>query len=135
MSRFLLRLGERAFVLAHGEQILGRGEEADIVVDDALVSRQHARFRVSELAVEVEDLGSRNGIAVDGTRISRPTPLAHGAVLSIASLRLVVVDLRLRKDPETLRVQSAVPRGERPAPAHAAGMTRSTASRGPRPGR
>jgi transcriptional regulator with PAS, ATPase and Fis domain len=48
-----------------GEVSVGRGEQADIRVDDPSLSRVHAKLKVGSLVV-VEDLGSRNGTHVNG---------------------------------------------------------------------
>ena len=50
--------------------VVGRGTEADLRINDPGVSRQHVEFRVRHTArtSEVVDLGSTNGMLVDGTR-------------------------------------------------------------------
>lgn len=51
---------------------LGRGADADIVIDEIGVSRTHARFVLSPAGQwSVEDLGSTNGTFVNGAEISR----------------------------------------------------------------
>lgn len=91
-SQFVLRFGERELPLPPGELVLGRAEECEIAIDDALVSRRHARLVVGANEIEIEDLGSRNGVLVDGARIVGPTRITHGSVLGIGSLRFVVID-------------------------------------------
>lgn len=49
---------------------LGRERGCDIRLDDPSVSRQHARLRVTVDAVWLEDLGSRNGVFVNGSRLT-----------------------------------------------------------------
>lgn len=49
---------------------VGRSPECDIYLDDAGVSRQHARLRPLDYGVEVEDLGSTNGSFINGQRVS-----------------------------------------------------------------
>ena len=51
--------------------ILGRASECDVVLPDSLVSRQHAKIWVEGGQLKVEDLGSRNGISVNGERVNR----------------------------------------------------------------
>ncbi len=59
----------RILELREGESVLvGRALPADVVVDDLTISRQHARLTYRDGAVEVEDLGSRNGTWVRGAR-------------------------------------------------------------------
>jgi two-component system cell cycle response regulator len=54
-----------------GTSIVGRGREADIRLNGDGVSRQHARITVGAESVELEDLGSTNGVFVNGDRITR----------------------------------------------------------------
>ncbi|UUT35836.1 FHA domain-containing protein [Microbacterium elymi] len=58
------------FALRKGSFTIGRAPENDIVVDDALVSKRHARIEVGT-GVEVVDLNSANGIVVDGGLVQR----------------------------------------------------------------
>jgi len=64
------------------ELVIGR-ENVDVEIDDAELSRRHVAVRPKDGGLEVEDLGSRNGTRVDGTRIDGPTRIRHGAVLSV----------------------------------------------------
>ncbi|WP_460537895.1 FtsK/SpoIIIE domain-containing protein [Humibacter ginsengiterrae] len=59
-----------SFPLALGTTVLGRDPGCDIVLHDGLVSKRHVRFETSD-AVEVVDLGSANGIVVDGGIVPR----------------------------------------------------------------
>lgn len=52
-----------------GESTVGRTERADVVIPDHEISRRHARIRVLEGRVTVEDLGSTNGTFVNGNRV------------------------------------------------------------------
>jgi hypothetical protein len=63
--------------------VFGREEGVDIPLQDALVSRRHAELVWAESAWEVKDLGSRNGVFVEGVRIVKPTQLEDGAQLQI----------------------------------------------------
>jgi pSer/pThr/pTyr-binding forkhead associated (FHA) protein len=57
--------------------VLGR-QAADLAIEDPQVSRRHASVRPADDALEVEDLGSKNGTWVNGARIAGPTRLAPG---------------------------------------------------------
>lgn len=48
---------------------LGRNDDNDVVVDDLLASRHHARVTATAHGLELHDLGSRNGTYVDGHRV------------------------------------------------------------------
>ncbi|WP_413316914.1 FtsK/SpoIIIE domain-containing protein [Agrococcus sp. 1P02AA] len=60
------------FSLAKGHWRIGRDAANDIVLDDPLVSKRHARVEVGA-HVELVDLGSSNGIMVDGDLVMRLT--------------------------------------------------------------
>ncbi len=58
------------FPLVAGSLVLGRDAACDIVLRDDLVSKRHVRLEIGE-AVEVIDLGSANGVVVDGGIVAR----------------------------------------------------------------
>lgn len=58
----------KTYALELPETVIGRGEEANIVVESGSVSRRHARLRRMDKAFLCEDLGSANGVFVNGTR-------------------------------------------------------------------
>jgi pSer/pThr/pTyr-binding forkhead associated (FHA) protein len=63
---YFLRIGPRQIPLSSGETLVGRGEECDVVISGALVSRRHARILFDDGEPSVEDLGSMNGTFVNG---------------------------------------------------------------------
>ncbi len=63
--------------------VLGRDPVCDIVVDDAEVSRRHARLIAQSGGYAIEDLGSTNGTFVDGERIRSVVSLRPGASLRL----------------------------------------------------
>jgi predicted component of type VI protein secretion system len=64
--------------------VFGREEGVDIVLQDALVSRRHAELCwIGEGYWEVKDLGSRNGVFVNGSRIPGPTKIDDGGQLQV----------------------------------------------------
>jgi pSer/pThr/pTyr-binding forkhead associated (FHA) protein len=95
------------------ELLIGR-VDAGLVLDDAEVSRRHARIRKVGSALEIEDLGSSNGTFVDGARIDGPTSLGAGAQLRFGATELVVegvladaTRISKRPDPQATMVASA----------------------------
>ncbi|MGW8565478.1 FtsK/SpoIIIE domain-containing protein [Isoptericola sp. NPDC055881] len=56
--------------LPEGSWVLGRAPGCDVVLRDPLVSKQHLRLDVSDV-VDVVDLGSANGLLVDGDHVQR----------------------------------------------------------------
>jgi len=49
---------------------LGRGPDVDIVFDDDAMSRQHAAVELQADGYRLRDLGSTNGLSVNGSRVS-----------------------------------------------------------------
>lgn len=66
---YRLRYQAHDIELPLGEFLVGRSAECQLALDDPLVSRKHAAFRVRKDGVSVEDLGSRNGVLLNGVRI------------------------------------------------------------------
>lgn len=62
--------------------ILGRDRNADIPLDDKGVSRHHATIRRASAGFEIEDLESKNGTYVAGSRIAR-CPLFDGSLIRV----------------------------------------------------
>jgi hypothetical protein len=92
LSRFSLRYQAIDVSLAGRDIVAGRAADCDLVLDDTLVSRRHAVFRHRDEAVEVEDLGSRNGVLVNDKRIDGRARLEHGDRVQIGSQVLTVKD-------------------------------------------
>jgi pSer/pThr/pTyr-binding forkhead associated (FHA) protein len=63
--------------------VIGRAMTADILVDDASVSRRHARVALREDGAFVEDLESANGVFVNGRRVEGTQRLAEGDVIVV----------------------------------------------------
>jgi two-component system NtrC family sensor kinase len=61
--------GVERFLVPDAGIVLGRGDDCGIMLDSKHVSRHHARFWVERDAVHFKDLGSRNGIEVNGVRL------------------------------------------------------------------
>lgn len=89
-SRFVVCFGDEIVPLRTGENIVGRDPEAAVVIDSPDVSRQHARFLVSENKVTVEDLGSKNGTFVQGERLSRPRVIVDGDTVTLGHTNVLL---------------------------------------------
>ncbi len=71
IARLIPLSGEGNVIVLTGlETAVGRATGNDLVISAAEVSREHARLRRDGNALEVRDLGSRNGTWVNGVRIS-----------------------------------------------------------------
>ncbi|MFO0551592.1 MAG: FHA domain-containing protein [Polyangiaceae bacterium] len=73
-----------------GEFFIGRSSRCQLSIDDALVSRQHASLIVSGSTATIEDLGSRNGVVINGKRIPTRTELADGDTITIGSQSMTI---------------------------------------------
>ena len=73
--------------------VIGRGSNADLRVNDPGVSRRHAMISVSgpleNRTIRIEDLGSTNGIVVDGSRV-QAAQLRDGSRIEIGNTRMLV---------------------------------------------
>jgi hypothetical protein len=76
-----LRAGA-AYDLSQGA-LLGRGEQADIRLEDAFASASHARLVPQGDVMVLEDLGSTNGTYLNGEPLSGPQPLHVGDRIKI----------------------------------------------------
>ncbi len=68
---------------------IGRGEEVPIHLSDTEASREHARLRIRNERVEVEDLQSTNGTFVNGELISSSSELNDGDRIQIGSTTIL----------------------------------------------
>ena len=69
MSLLLGRKTMQVFDLEKTSIVVGRGEEADILIDNPSMSRRHAEFRQEGAGWIGEVLGSSNGTFMNGERI------------------------------------------------------------------
>ena len=84
-----LRVDGRTSVLGSGGAVLGRSREADVHIDDANVSRKHAEVRPSGASWTVRDLGSTNGVKVNGRRIQGAQSLRDGDTITLGTSEIV----------------------------------------------
>lgn len=69
---------------------VGRSDDCDITLPSSKVSRQHARFRLAEGGLTVEDLGSSNGTRLNGRAIGSAQALMDGDQVGIDTFTLTV---------------------------------------------
>ncbi len=71
--------------------VLGRSDEADLVLDDPYASDFHMRLVAQENAMMLHDLGSTNGTYVNGRRVTVPTELRRGDNIQVGK---TVIEVR-----------------------------------------
>jgi hypothetical protein len=87
-ARALLVTGGKRLVVGAGGATIGRSRSCDIVLEDANVSRQHAEIRPRGGGWTVADLGSTNGVAVNGEHVERARTLKPGDRIEIGTTAL-----------------------------------------------
>jgi pSer/pThr/pTyr-binding forkhead associated (FHA) protein len=103
--KYRLRYQQHDFELVEGEFVVGRGADCQLALDDALVSRRHAILTISGDDIQIDDLGSRNGVRVNGERIDGKTRLSDGDKIRIGTQDMVI--LRMSRVPATTLQQPA----------------------------
>jgi FHA domain-containing protein len=106
-----------AFTL-EGDQIdVGRDSTNEIVINDAEISRRHARLTFQGGKYVLEDLGSTNGTFVNGQRLAGPRVLKAGEVVSFGEQIVVIFEAIMTADVGATVVSpraAAVPAASRP---------------------
>jgi pSer/pThr/pTyr-binding forkhead associated (FHA) protein len=116
--RLVVRQGPnpgQVYELTKSEISVGRDITNDIVLNDAEVSRKHARLTLEGDRYKIEDLNSTNGTYIDGQRLIGPHLLALGEIIMFGDNVGVVFDGELTKMDET--VPSAIDLGSTPVAA------------------
>lgn len=87
----LIDIGGKRFHLTGEVTVIGRGSEADIVVDDTGVSRRHVRLEVTEFGTILTDLKSTNGTFVEDQRVTEVT-LVDGNSITVGRTTIMYWD-------------------------------------------
>lgn len=90
-------------LITSGETLIGRSDEAGVIVDHTSISRHHARIVNTEQGIWIQDMGSTNGTVVRGEFIGDGVLLAVGDIIQIG-------DIVFRLDPE----KTSTPEPEKP---------------------
>lgn len=96
-ARAVLEINGTRHPLQPPSLVIGRGTEADVRINDPGISRRHVEFVVhtthtesrEDVQIEVHDLGSTNGMLVDGQKVKR-SPLGDGSVVRIGNTTMTV---------------------------------------------
>jgi pSer/pThr/pTyr-binding forkhead associated (FHA) protein len=81
----------RRIVLDKAIVFVGRHPECDVVLSRSRkISRRHCCFTHVNDAIYVRDLGSMNGVSINGRRVAKEAPIAVGDTVAIADLAYVL---------------------------------------------
>lgn len=86
-ARHWIEINGTRHQISRGTLVLGRSTEADVRIDDPGVSRRHCEIRTGSPST-VQDLGSTNGIVVDGQHTTRAT-LRDGSRIVVGSTTII----------------------------------------------
>lgn len=89
-TRCWISLGAHDVEIQTGETIIGRHDTCHLVLDDPLASRRHAALQFNDGILTLEDLGSVNGVLVNGRRIKNRRALQNGDEVRLGDQRIVV---------------------------------------------
>lgn len=78
----------RRMVVGTTGAVIGRSRDCDIVLGDANISRRHAEIRPADGGWAVNDLGSTNGVLLNGRRIRGTAPLRAGDRIELGTTEL-----------------------------------------------
>lgn len=81
-----------SFPLPPGVTVVGRGNGADIMLDDATVARRHAELLRVDNRVVLRDAGSLNGTYLNGQPVTRETELTDGDEIWTGKCRMLFSD-------------------------------------------
>lgn len=87
--RALLTVAGRRLLVPPDGGVIGRSRDCEIVLDDAGISRRHAELRPSGEGWSVSDLGSTNGLRVNGREVRVARSLNPGDRLQLGSTEIV----------------------------------------------
>jgi pSer/pThr/pTyr-binding forkhead associated (FHA) protein len=121
--QFVMRSGPTPGVTfpLDGDQVtIGRDSSNGVAINDAEVSRRHARLNFQGGKYVLEDLGSTNGTFVNGQRLAGPVVLKPGDVVSLGEQIVLMYDA-INVDPGATMAapRRSVPVAPAPAPAPA----------------
>jgi hypothetical protein len=77
-------LAGHRWTLSKEEMMIGRGNDADIVLPERQVSRYHSKIHYRDGHYLLEDLGSKNGTFLNGQQVAGTVPIQDGDEIQIA---------------------------------------------------
>jgi pSer/pThr/pTyr-binding forkhead associated (FHA) protein len=84
---------------------LGRGQGVEVVIDDPSISHQHAALELGSGGYRIRDLGSTNGVVVNGARMAL-AELKHGDRITLGQIELRYVVESRGGSPKTHTIET-----------------------------
>ncbi len=109
--QFVMRSGPTpgaTYSLEGDQLVIGRDSSSNIAINDAEVSRKHARLNFQGGKYVIEDLGSTNGTFVNGQRLASAVVLKSGDVVSLGE-QIVLMYEALSSDPGATMISHKAP--------------------------
>lgn len=91
MARLRLRFLMQELDLPLGVTVIGRSAECHITIEDPLVSREHAHITSDGETARIRDLGSRNGVRLNGHQLRGEQVLVDGDRIRVGKQEMVFV--------------------------------------------
>src|SRR5262245_54710494 len=117
MSDLILRIYDttpaREFIAPAGTCSIGRGEDNDLVINQAGVSRRHAVIGVYIDGAQISDCGSQNGTFVNHRPVVGSAPINNGDTISLGSVCEIEVVMTASKAKERSEAPSGAARAPR----------------------
>jgi hypothetical protein len=88
-QRALLAVEGRRLIVPPAGATIGRSRDCEIVLEDSGVSRRHAEIRPAAGGWTLEDLGSTNGVRLNGRTLEGAQPLSPGDRVELGSTEIV----------------------------------------------
>jgi predicted component of type VI protein secretion system len=107
--KFVMRSGPNPgteFPLEESEIMIGRDSTCNLVINDAEVSRKHARVIWQASNYVIEDVGSTNGTFINGKRLTAPFVLQGGETITLGEN--IVLIFEHTTDPDATRMSAAI---------------------------
>jgi len=87
--RALLAVQGRRLIVPPAGATIGRSRDCEIVLEDSSISRRHAEIRPAGGGWTLEDLGSTNGVRLNGRALEGAQPLSAGDRVELGSTEIV----------------------------------------------
>jgi hypothetical protein len=105
----------KTFSIEKNEVFIGRDIANDVLINDAEVSRRHARISIQAGNYVIEDLGSTNGTFVNGQKLAVPRVLRVGDTVMFGENVSLTFEMAAY-DPNATVISAPVPVAAPPPP-------------------